>query len=359
MLIGCLTMNKSGNVFGGAEKSLIGLANWLAENTKHEVLLVSVEGDVQAYTVSDSVKFYGYNISSSTKFGVHLSMYRNTKTAIKKYKPNVLIGYWIHPLFYAVCSRLVKNITVIYSERNDPKLDYSKISRFMRYYMLKRINGVVFQTKDAKSYFDKRIQKKSKVIHNPLYMNIEDYPLYDDKENRIVTVGRLNEQKNHKQLILAFSNIEKKYPNLRLEIYGEGPLREHLQLLIKKLKLENKVFLKGAFPDVLDRIYGARLFVLSSIYEGMPNALMEAMGMGIPVVSSDCPCGGPRELINDGINGFLYECNNQKSLEDAIIRALEFENIRKIQVEEKKICNTHASDVIFNEWKDYILECMD
>lgn len=361
LLIGCLTRNKSGNVYGGAEKSLINLSNWLAENTNNKVILASVEGNIQAYPVSKKVIFKGYEINASKRLKTHLEMFRNTYAVIKQIKPDIIIGFWIHPLFYALISGAAKNIPLIYAERNDPDLDYSKISKLMRNVMLKKAKGVVFQTKGAQSYFNKKIYDKSVIIHNPVYIDETKYPIYDDGKKRIVTVGRLNRQKNQKMLIQAFKEIIKEFPGYILEIYGEGPLKKELQHDIDNSILKNKVHLMGAFPDVLDRIYGASLFVLPSLYEGMPNALLEAMCLGIPVISSDCPCGGPAEIIENGINGFLFEVNNRQNLVRTMSSVLSLNRADKLylQKNEKLICNSHSEKTIFTKWNKYIEECMN
>ena len=89
--------------------------------------------------------------------------------------------------------------------------------------------------------------------------------------------------------------------------------------------------------------------VMTSLYEGMPNALMEAMCLGIPVVCSDCPCGGPKELLRNGINGFLFKNGSIGDLKEKIRDALKADP-KKIAMAEKKICNTHSVDAIFRRW---------
>lgn len=134
----------------------------------------------------------------------------------------------------------------------------------------------------------------------------------------IVTCGRLTEQKNHKLLIDAFAEVQKIYPFATLKIYGEGVLREKLQNQIDSLNLNEKVFLMGATNDVAKALQTADLFVLSSDYEGMPNALMEAMAAGVPCISTDCPCGGPRELFGEDASDKLVPCNDSAQLAEAI-----------------------------------------
>ena len=167
-------------------------------------------------------------------------------------------------------------------------------------------------------------------------------------------MGRLNTQKNYFLLLRAFEQISKEYPLLTLEIYGEGVLRNELQNYIEQHSLAKKVFLKGTCKNVIDLIYGAKLFVMTSLYEGMPNALMEAMALGIPVVCSDCPCGGPRELIETGHNGYLFKNNNLDDLCEKIRMALDVDATHSIIAEERKICVTHSPTRIFRQWGDFI-----
>ena len=190
-------------------------------------------------------------------------------------------------------------------------------------------DGFVFQTKEAQEYFDKKIQKKSVIIPNPINEEFICEPYNGEREKKIVTVGRLEEQKNHKMLIKAFSKLPEGLSEYKLIIYGEGSLRPELEKQIKELNLLGRVFLPGQVDDVKNRIYKAGLFVLSSNYEGMPNALMEAMALGVPCASTDCPCGGPRFLIKNEYNGLLYNVNNELELKLAINKIIGDEELSK------------------------------
>ena len=355
LLLACLTQNKCGNTFGGAEKSIINLANWLAQKG-YSVTLASVEGSVKAFSVDENVNFIGYDIRSNNKLYTHFQMLKNTQKVFSEIKPNVVISFWIHPMFYLLLNPLTHKTINIYSERNDPYLEYGRISRCIRSIVMKKVSGIVFQTTQAKLYFPQNIQKKGRVIHNPVYIQKSQYEIPNQRDNRIVSVGRLTSQKNFLLLIDAFKDILEYFPDLHLEIYGEGPLHKELQEEIESKALQAKVILMGGHSDVLNRIYGSRLFVLTSNYEGMPNALMEAMCLGIPVVSSDCPCGGPRELITDGTNGYLFEVGNQKELVKKMKIALENPAINDLVLQEKQLCVTHAQDEIFKQWIDFLNE---
>ena len=354
LLMGCFRVANNGNIYGGAEKSIIKLANWLAENTDHAITLVSVEGEVQPYEISDKVTFQGYPLLQNGKLSVHWQMYQNTVRAIKTYRPDIAVSFWIHPALYAFMYD--RNLKLIFSEQNDPRLEYGIMSRLARSIVLKKAKGIVFQTQDAQNYFKEKIRRKSMVIHNPIYVSKTNGVKMADRDSRIVTVGRLERQKNQEMLIRAFCQIKDRYPDLTLEIYGEGSLRNELQGLIDEMNLKERVCLKGTCPNVLERIRSARLFVLPSLYEGMPNTLMEAMSMGIPAISSDCPCGGPRELIDDKVNGYLFKNTDMESLVSVMTEVLDHPD-ESVSREEQKICDTHSQDIIFSLWKDYIERC--
>ena len=140
------------------------------------------------------------------------------------------------------------------------------------------------------------------------------------KEKVIINVGKLMDQKNQKLLIKAFSKIADKYPEYKLKIYGEGPKRKELESLVKELGLSEKVEMPGWTPDIFDKVAAAELFVLSSDYEGLSNALLEAMMLGVPCISTDC--AGSNEIIRNNINGILVPAGGLKELVSAMQRIL-------------------------------------
>ncbi|MCD7716795.1 MAG: glycosyltransferase [Lachnospiraceae bacterium] len=250
------------------------------------------------------------------------------------------------------------NIPYIISERNDPmNFAGKKITKFLYQLCMKNANGVVFQTKDVQKYYKGRINGKNRVIYNPLI--IEEFPdnLSDKKNKTIVTVGRLHPQKNQQLLIKAFYEVYKKYPEYRLEIYGEGESRKELETLINRLNMQEHIFLMGVKPNVLEYVNRAEIFVLSSNYEGMPNSLIEALALGIPCVSTNCPCGGPRELIHDHVNGSLVPVNDKTMLVAALVELISKPQLRNQYSKESiKIRETLAGKRIFEEWRNFCEE---
>ena len=212
--------------------------------------------------------------------------------------------YWIKSIrrnmkTLLACLGLHKEILI--SERNDPTSDgRSKLDVFLTNILYKFADKIVFQTKRAMNSFPESIRKRSKIIGNPVLVSCHARA---EKQDKIVTIGRLAPQKNQKLLLMAFAQVVSKYPQIRLEIYGKGELRDCLQEQCRQLGISNSVFFKGNVTNVHECISDAKAFVLSSDFEGLSNALLEAMAMGLPCISTDC--AGSDEIINSGENSLI------------------------------------------------------
>lgn len=214
-------------------------------------------------------------------------------------------------------------------------------------------DGFVFQTEEAKNCFGGKFRERSKVIANPLVGNIP--PRAEQITKDIVTVGRLTAQKNHDLLIRAFHKFHEVHPDYTLRIYGDGERKAHLQALIDSLGLADCVFLMGTSKTVLQDIAAAKMFVMTSDYEGMPNALAEAIALGIPSISTDCLGGGAAALIQDGANGILIPVNDEEKLVDAMNVLAEDDSLAKRLGERGMELKQRLSvDTISQQWLDYI-----
>jgi glycosyltransferase involved in cell wall biosynthesis len=221
--------------------------------------------------------------------------------------------------------------------------------------MFRFADGVVLQTKQSMNFFPKKVQQKSVIMSNPLNPAFLNKRYVGERENVIVTVGRLDENKNQAMLIHAFSHIATEFPNLKLVIYGDGECKGKLEDLVRSKNLMDRVTLPGSISDVPEHIYNARIFALTSNTEGMPNTIIEAMALGLPVISTDCPCGGPAELIEDGVNGLLVPVGDAFALADAFRKILvDTELEHKLQENSAKITQKLAPDKVNKEWRDYL-----
>ena len=340
---------------GGAERQIILLANELARQGDEVSLIVLAEFQSK-YEIREDVTVYDLTACENKRGNRILHRYVALKEAYRKIMPQVTIHFWLQSAYLsAFMSRSISG-DVIYSERGDPADgEYAGMLGIVRAVAFRKVKGIVFQSEGAKQYFSKSIQNKSVVIPNPISVPEDQFltPCMNRKR-KIVNVGRLHPQKNQALLIDAFSLLHQKRKDYVLEIYGEGILREELTEKIRSLGLEEYVILKGNTEHIFEEIHDASLFVLSSDYEGMPNALMEAMALGVPCVSTDCRPGGARALIRDGENGFIVPTGDAKALAEAMERALTLQDMDKLLEAAWQIRVTHHGKVIFDKWKQFL-----
>ncbi len=296
--------------FGGAERVVCNLANELSR--VHSVSIITMTKKASpAYPLSENVDL----LSPDTELPA-LKNWMRFRNICKQIKPDVVIAFMTNMGIMSSLFLVGTRFPVIVSERNDPFVERKEASLTMR--ILGKLSslfiaGYVFQSEGAKSYYSKAIQKRSCIILNPL--NVDDLPEREPEkiDNRIVTVGRLHPQKNHKMLIKAFAASKAKDTHT-LHIYGDGELRAELESLIDALDMGDKIFLEGNSKQVHTDIKNAKLFVFTSDREGLPNALMEAMAIGLPCISTDCSPGGARMLIENDKNGILIPCGDAERL---------------------------------------------
>lgn len=350
-------INTIGN--GGAERVIVNLASEFAKLDYEVAIITSFKADWE-YPVAQNVKRFLLE-DKPTESGFlkrNLSRVKKLRKICKEEKPDVLISFMAEPNFRAIlATRRLKTKTII-SIRNDPNKEYSsKFTKFLARRLFKKADGIVFQTEDAKAWFPKKVQAKSQVIMNAVDEKFFENRFEGEKQN-VVACGRLVEQKNYPLLINAFAEISNEIDD-NLLIYGEGTLREQLQNLINQKGLEERIKLMGQTNDVKSVLEKAKLFVLSSDYEGMPNALLEAMAMGVPCISTDCPCGGPKFIFN-GNQEALILVNDVVALSEKILKALTAEEyLLKLSELSKQNSYRFIPQVIFEEWHKFVKNIND
>lgn len=338
---------------GGAERISLVLAKWMASNNIDSVLITLNQDREKGYQVDSSIK--RISVSNGSNLSKPQIIKRLRKELIKVQPTKVLV-MGVPLTLYVMPAVIGLNIEVIVSERNDPNNFLGKKhTKLLSRFLMKFANGFIFQTEGAKNYYSNLIQKKSIVIPNPLMTDELPEPYIGTKSKRIVTAGRLVPQKNHKLLITAFHKVVNKYPEYTLTIYGNGSERPKLENLINELNLKGKVLLPGASNNLFKEIMDAELFVLSSDFEGMPNALIEAMALGIPCISTDCSSGGPRELIENMKNGILVPVNDDEKLKEAIELLLNDKELStKIAKNALNVRKKLEQDYICNKWFQFL-----
>ena len=202
--------------------------------------------------------------------------------------------------------------------------------------------------------FQQYFKSNTEVIYNPVVLNeYRGIALKTDKEKIIVSAARLEKQKNLEMLIDAFNIFHQNHKDYKLIIYGEGTYRENLERKIEELEMKDNIFLPGVSNKLFDEVSKAELFVLSSNYEGMPNALIEAMCLGLPCISTKV--SGATDLIQDGVNGLLVDVGDTKDLTNKITRLIEDkEYAYKLANKAIEINDILDSNVICDKWLETI-----
>ena len=364
ILFNCLTMEK-----GGAERVIALLSNYFSKDDSVSILTLTKSKD--AYKLNSSVKRLHVDKTSYKSDNRIKKIFRKLSLArlfrLKKIiiaeKPDVIISFLPEPslrlMFLRKFSFRLRKIPTIISIRNDPEREYKNpLLKFVVKVLYKNVDGMVYQTNDAKKFFKDVIKTKNQtVIQNPIDEKMLAKPKSDAKrKNIIVSVGRLEAQKNHEMLIRAFGEtLRSGEHDFMLKIYGEGSRRGFLQNLIDELGLSGRVFLEGQVDDVIAKLNEAKIFVLSSHYEGMPNALMEAMAMGLACISTDCPCGGPRTLIENGGNGVLVKNEDEKGLGREMLRLMSDVELRaRLASNALEVRDKNGTMIVAGDWKKMI-----
>ena len=301
---------------GGTQRVVSNLANFF-EQKNYDVGIITTKNSKPQYQLNKNISLFALDIKKKNS---NIKRLKILKRIVSQYNPTVIMSFQPEPSF-RILFQHKKNIPVIVSVRNDPQTEYKNKKRaiFMKW-LYPKTDKLVLQTEEAKEYFKNIVPaEKLVVIPNPLNEKFVEEEVYTgEREKVIVTVGRLERQKNQELLIKAYKKLSETYSDYKLYIYGEGSQKQRLETIIEQLELQDKVILKGKVDNIEKVIKKAAMFVLSSDYEGMPNALMEAMALGIPCISTDCPCGGPKYLIDNQKNGILVPIGNEEAIEKAM-----------------------------------------
>ncbi len=335
---------------GGAERVISILAKEFSELGYH-VNIVTIYGDENDYIDEKEINVYPIVKRSKNKILKYFVRVIGLRKAIKEIKPDVVISFVGIVNIYTVVASMFLRKQIILSERNDPYQNPENIVlRKIRDIIYNFADKIVFQTEDAKKYFCKRIQNKGVVISNPIKPNL---PCWKEKDadKVIITACRLSRQKNLPLLINAFSDLNKDHPDYKLKIFGIGSMKEDLERLIDSLNLNNKVELPGFSKKVHDEMSKATMFVISSDYEGISNSMLEALAMGMPVISTDSPVGGARMFIESGRNGILTKVGDRSGLYNAMKTILSDQQFAlKLSSEARKVKTKISQDVIVKKW---------
>lgn len=345
---------------GGAEKVISILANGCAE-LGAEVSLAILRERNESYAISDKVKVYRIK---SGRFKI-LSRIANLRRAIKDSGAGTLIPFLPLISLYTIIAATGLGRKYIMSERGDPNIsifakNFSMKDRvgvlLMRRLQLYRVaHRMVFQTTDARDYYCRSIREKSVMIPNPLDCSRLPVCCEGERGKQIIAAGRFSEEKNFPMLLRGFARFREGFPEYTLTLCGEGAEGEKLKALAAELKINEYVEFPGFCDDIHQRMSRGAMYISTSNHEGISNSMLEALGMGLPTIVTDCPVGGARMFVRTDENGILIPMNDEDGLVEAMTKiASNSDYADRISTNAMKIREEIAAENICRRWLELV-----
>jgi glycosyltransferase involved in cell wall biosynthesis len=330
-----ITLIISSLVGGGAEKVCVNIANGLAKKGwSVDLVVLNLKNSSYLFNVSKNVNLVELKVNHARYaiFSLLKYIYKNKPNLflVFNYELTVLIIV-LRNLFSFKFKIITRNINTL-SKKID-QLNKNFFTKYVVKYFISKFyckaDYIICQClgmRDDLIEFYPKLSSNLGVIYNPINEELTNYVRLNNiktinKRDYLLCVGRLEKQKAFQYAIEAFAKISKKFPNLRLKILGIGSQEKKLKDIAKNFGVINRIDFEGFQKNIIPYYLYAKATLLTSLYEGFPNSLIESIKLGTPVISFDCP-NGPAEIIKDGINGYLVKYKNVVDLENKILTTM-------------------------------------
>lgn len=329
--------------FGGTERVVVNLANSLSQYHQISIANRDTSKSNSAYHINGEVEVIELK-------GSLLIFRSKLKTLILKNNYDLVVVHNMGKLSLLLVSLCLPEKIKLWSYEHVARISRPRLVNFLARFLYQKYSKIITITQcDAKAY--QKIGYQPIVMYNPSPFKINKSSHHDNK--KIISIGRLTYQKGFEQLILAWSLLEKSYPNWNVTIYGEGEDKEKLLLLIQKNKLNNIHILPAI--NQIDKVYEeSDFYVMSSRYEGLPMVLIEAQSFSLPIISFNCP-HGPSEVITNHYDGLLIENQSIQKLAEAIEYLILNQNIRfKFSNNASLSAERFNKDNVISQWVELL-----
>lgn len=310
---------------GGAERAMLRFANALAKRG-HEVWVYCYERLECEYEVAPGVRVVYSTASRLNGDAGKIKKYFVDAVAVRRlcrhHEFDYVIPFCTEMVICTFFGLLGTGLTVIATERNNP-VDGCKgtLKRILRDFSYRHCDAVWVQNNSQRAFYEEITRHPVFVVPNIVEMQPKTIDSLADI-SAFMTVGRLFPQKNQRMLLEAFVVAHNKHPEISLDVYGSGPLEHELSEFVLEMRAGDYIHLRGHCAEVYEELRGHDAFCFSSDFEGLPNALIEAMLVGLPVVTTDFETGS-RDLVTDGKTGHMVHRGDVEAFSAAVIDMVE------------------------------------
>lgn len=338
---------------GGAERVASILANYF-DDKGYSVLFVAAYSPDKEYRLNDDVQYAYIDVKSTNSMLRLIERSRKLTRTIKSFGADVVFTFVTDELIPLSLSK----IKVIPSLRIDPKsIEGKRVKRIIREFVYHHAYRIVFQTEQARDYYDDSIIKKGVIIGNPITANLP-YWNTDSHSNYFMTACRISKQKNIPMLINAFCRFHDIHPDYTLDIYGDGEPAEYKQQMIDYAASKGAsdyIRFMGHSTEIHSLMQNAQGFLLTSDFEGLSNSMLEAMAIGVPAICTDCPPGGAKKYIDHEKSGMLVPVGGEDETFDALCKLVESKDLQKtISSNSRYVRDILSTEAICEQWEDLI-----
>ncbi|RKI83994.1 glycosyltransferase family 4 protein [bacterium 0.1xD8-71] len=343
---------------GGAERVFVNLAEYFRQEG-YRVTMVTQYRKEEEYIlptgIARVISEIGENEISGSRVLNFCRRVKKLHLIWKERQPDLVLSCIGKNNFMTVVTTMGTKTRPVVSVVGEAREEYpGRLMRMLANLLFPCAAGVILQTERSRAFFSGRVGKRAVILPNSLNPDFIRPRYEGERELQIVSVGRMDANKNQEMMIRAFAALNDKYPQYGLTIYGDGELHAYLKELADKLGVGERVELPGVIPNVAQRIEKASLFLLTSYSEGVSNALIEALATGLPVIATDVPSGGTVELMTDGVNGLIIPAGDQKALEEAMDKLLgDPAYAQKLGREAARIQERLAPERVNGLWREY------